>query len=247
MPVLCLALLSEAAPPAPPESPATTEFFIIDRFSGEVGRDGLPEGWKPLTFRKIERHTDYTVVEEEGGEGERFLKAESRGSASGVYKEVEIDLGEYPVLRWRWKVEGVVKQGDAARKEGDDYAARVYVTFAYDPEATPFLERAKYKLLKTLYGSAPANAINYIWANKLKKGEAVPNPYTEKAMMVAVESGEGLAGRWVSEERNVYEDYKALFHFHAEPPVVTGIAVMTDTDNTGGSAVAYYDDLVFGR
>jgi hypothetical protein len=127
----------------------------------------------------------------------------------------------------------------------DDYAARIYVTFEYDPETTPFVERLKYKVAGLIYGKLPANAINYIWANRLPKGEHIVNPFTEKAIMVAVESGAGLAGEWVEEKRNVYEDYKSFFG--TAPPRVVGIAIMTDSDNTGQRAMAYYDDIVFKR
>jgi hypothetical protein len=214
----------------------------MEVFSGPVGAEGLPEGWKALEFPKIERHTLYTV-ETDGTNS--FLKAESRNSASGLYKEVDIDLREFPILSWRWKVERIIEKGDARTKQGDDYAARIYVTFEYDPERAPLLERLKYKVAGLIYGKVPASAINYIWANRLGKGEHIPNAYTDRSIMVAVESGPEFVGRWVSEERNVYEDYRAFFG--VEPPGVSGIAVMTDTDNTKESAVAYYDDIVLNR
>jgi hypothetical protein len=193
----------------------------MEDFSGPPGQDGLPEGWRTLEFPKIERHTVYTI-ESDGTNS--FLKAESRNSASGLYKEVDVELREFPILSWRWKVERIIEKGDARTKQGDDYAARLYVTFEYDPERTPFFERVKYKVAELIYGKVPASAINYIWANRLGKG------------------GPEFVGRWVSEERNVYEDYKAFFG--EEPPRVAGIAVMTDTDDTKESAVAYYDDIV---
>ena len=82
-------------------------------------------------------------------------------------------------------------------------------------------------------------SINYIWANKLPKGRHVPNPFYSNAVMVAVESGNENVGKWIAERRNVYEDFKAIFG--EEPPL---IAIMTDTDNTGEAAVAYYDDMM---
>jgi hypothetical protein len=103
-----------------------------------------------------------------------YLRAESNNSASGIYKEVAIDLAEYPVLSWRWKIEGIIDKGDATKKAGDDYAARVYVTFEYDPETTSFVERLKYKVAGLIYGKVPANAINYIWANRLPRGTHIP-------------------------------------------------------------------------
>ena len=83
--------------------------------------------------------------------------------------------------------------------------------------------------------------INYIWANKLPKGQAVPNAYADKVIMLAVESGPSKTGQWVSEERNVYEDFKKLFG--EEPPALGAVAIMTDTDNTDSHAVAYYGDI----
>ncbi|MDE1889013.1 MAG: DUF3047 domain-containing protein [Planctomycetota bacterium] len=84
-------------------------------------------------------------------------------------------------------------------------------------------------------------SINYIWATKLPKGKYTPSPYSSRSIMVAVESGSKIIGKWVTERRNVYEDFKLLFG--KEPPPVGGVAIMTDTDNTGESAIAYYDDI----
>jgi hypothetical protein len=69
----------------------------------------------------------------------------------------------------------------------------------------------------------------------------VPNPYTDRVMMFVVESGTTKLNQWVNEERNVYEDYKKAFG--EEPPMISGVAIMTDTDNTGESATAYYGDI----
>ena len=87
-------------------------------------------------------------------------------------------------------------------------------------------------------------AINYIWANRLPAGESLPNAYTSNAVMVAVESGNDKAGTWVREERNIYEDYRALFG--KEPPDLGAVAIMTDTDNTGEEATAWYGDITLG-
>ncbi len=84
-------------------------------------------------------------------------------------------------------------------------------------------------------------AVNYIWANRIPKGTALPNAFTSNAMMVAVESGDEKTGTWVAEERNVYEDYRTLFG--EDPPAIGAVALMTDTDNTGGEATAYYGDI----
>ena len=84
-------------------------------------------------------------------------------------------------------------------------------------------------------------AINYVWAGRLPKEESFPNPYTRNAMMVVVESGADKAGTWVTEQRDILADYRRLFG--GEPRKLGAIAIMTDTDNTGGSATAWYGDI----
>jgi len=94
--------------------------LLIDDFES-----GLRPAWKEKVF---EGHTGYLVVPEGAG---HVLRAESHGAASGLILEKEIDLKEFPILSWRWKVENILAKGDARRKEGDDYAARVYVIFPH--------------------------------------------------------------------------------------------------------------------
>jgi hypothetical protein len=207
------------------------------------GSDRLPQDWKPLTFQRISSHTTYKV---EGQAGKFWVKAESEASASAIIREILFDPKAYSILRWRWKVENIIKKGDERKKEGDDYAARVYVNFRHDPEKATAWERTKYGLIRNIYGSYPPRAaLNYIWANKLPRGKTVDNAYTDRAKMVAVESGAERVGEWVSEERNIYQDYVSLFG--EEPPQVIGVAIMTDTDDTQERAVAYYADITLCR
>ncbi len=76
-------------------------------------------------------------------------------------------------------------------------------------------------------------------------GSTMPNAYTDRVIMVVMESGSDKLNTWITEKRNIYEDYKAAFGH--EPPIITGIAIMTDTDNTKESATAYYGDIIFTR
>jgi hypothetical protein len=224
--------------------PAQSEPVIeVGKFSAESVGNGLPAGWKPLTFKKIERHTVYSLLKD----GDTVVvKAVSDASASGLIREIEIDPKEYPVVQWRWKVTHILKKGDVHRKEGDDYPARLYITFKYDASKMGFFEKAKYEMVKLLYGEyPPLRAINYIWESHTPKGTFVPNPYTDRVMMIVVESGADRLNQWVNEERNVYGDYKQAFG--EEPPKISGVAIMTDTDNTGESATAYYGDILFEK
>jgi len=213
----------------------------VGKFSEAVVGEGLPAGWKPLTFKKIEKHTLYSLVTDDGT---AVVKAVSEASASGLIRQIQIHPKEYPIVRWRWKVSNILKKGNVYRKDGDDYPARLYITFEYDPGKLSFSERLKYQAAKLWYGEyPPLAAINYIWESHAPIGTMAPNPFTDRVMMIVVESGAEKLNQWVSEERNVYEDYK--WAFGEEPPRISGVAIMTDTDNTGESATAYYGDILF--
>jgi hypothetical protein len=214
----------------------------VGKFSAAIEGTALPEGWKPLTFPKVARHTSYRLVNDAGSV---VLKASSEASASGLIREIRIDPREYPIVRWRWKVENLLSKSDIARKDGDDYPARLYITFEYEPDKVGFSRRAQYRVGRLLFGDIPIAALNYVWDGKAAAGTFADNAYTDFARMVVVRSGAQALGTWVEEQRNVYEDYRKAFG--EEPPMIKGVAIMTDTDDTGESATAYYGDIVFQR
>ena len=181
----------------------------------DYGR-GLSENWKERSFKG---KTLYHVIQEDNG---RCIRATSSSSASGLYYKIDYDPKVYPILSWRWKIDHVLSKGDALKREGDDYAARIYVIFPY-------------------LGFWKTKAINYIWANRLPRGTAVPNPFTSNSIMIAVESGSSRTGKWILEKRNVLRDYRR--YFKQDPPRIGAIAIMTDTDNTGEKAVAWYGHI----
>lgn len=214
----------------------------IARFSAGVEGQSIPEGWKVLTFPKVARHTSYQLVRDAGAV---VVKARSEASASGLAREIRIDPREYPVVRWRWKIENLLAKGDITRKEGDDYPARLYITFEYQPDKVGLGKRARYRAGRLIFGDIPIAALNYVWDGSAPAGTFADNAYTDFARMVVVRSGAQALGTWVEEERNVYEDYRKAFG--EEPPMIKGVAIMTDTDNTGESATTYYGDIAFHR
>ncbi len=215
----------------------------IGIFSNSQPGDMLPTEWKPLTFDKIPKHTQYTLIRDQD---QVVIKADSRKSSSGLTRKITIDSKEYPVVQWRWKVENILQDGDVTKKEGDDYPARLYITFEYDSTKVGFFEKAQYETAKLLYGQyLPIGALNYIWASKSPIGTMTPNPYTDQVTMIVIQSGETKLNEWVTEERNVYKDYMKAFG--EDPPKISGIAIMTDTDNTKEHAVAYFGDIVFKK
>ena len=187
--------------------------------SVEVLRDGDIAGWEEKVFAG---KTRYETVRQDG---RSVVRATSRGTASGLYLRRRIDLEKTPILRWRWRVDGTLGDIDERTRAGDDYPARVYVIRSHPV----FLWRMR--------------AVNYVWASTRAPGETWPNAYTGASRHVAVRSGEEEAGRWVEERRDVRADFRALFGESVRE--VDAVAIMTDTDDTGAAAVAYYGDITF--
>lgn len=212
-------------------------------FSALTAGGALPAGWSRLSFRGLGRGTRYDVVSDHGT---TVLRARAEAGASGLVRRIRIDPHRYPILRWRWKVTTLPRGTDLHRREGDDAAARVYVTFAYDPARLGPLERLRYEAARLFYGQTPPlRALTYVWSGAGAIGTILPNPYTARVQMIVVESGARRAGEWITEQRNVERDYRHAFG--EAPPPISGVAIMTDADNTGSRAAAYYGDIGFRR
>ncbi len=198
--------------------------------------------WSELRLPRRDA-TYYSLID---SAGVLAIKAESMNTASGLVYKVDIDPAEYPILEWSWKVSGPLEKGNYQSKDGDDYPARIYITFDYNKRKLKLAERIKYETFRTFSRfPIPLRAINYIWANKAEVGTIAPNAYTDWVYMIAVESGSEHANEWRIQTQNVYEDFINAFGEH--PPRINGIAIMSDTDNTKGSAVAYYGDIIFRK
>lgn len=235
--VLPLVLLLTSLPALGEASPTIAPFSRLPALTPD-------HGWEPLEFPDIDRHTHYQLVADD--EQGQVVEAVAEDSASGLIARVSLEPGDALILRWHWKVDDILEAGDARRKAGDDYAARIYVAFEFEPDKAGWFERAKRKTVSALFGEElPGRALNYIWANRLPRDEMIANPYTDDTMMIAVSSGRQRSGQWVTVERDVVADYREAFG--DEPPELVGVAIMTDTDNTGENARAWYGDITLSR
>lgn len=195
------------------------------------------ENWRPLYFPKIPKHTTYTI---EANEGNSFLAAQSAGSASALVYKDHFNVYEHPRARWRWKISNIYNNAPPQKKSGDDYPIRVYVVFKHDPETAGLLDKVKYGVARKLYGEYPPHStLNYVWANDDVQKTIITSPYTDKARLIALQKGGEKAGTWQDEEINILKDYRAAFG--VDPPPTASLAIMSDSDNTGQSAVSYLD------
>jgi hypothetical protein len=210
-------------------------------FSELKAGDPLPTDWRLVTSRGIPRHTRYTLVSDRSV---TVLRAESEGSMSSLARRLDVDPARHPWLRWRWKVENLLEKSDMYTKAGDDFPARLYVFFDFDIGRLTFAERLKIRIARMLYGEeVPAAALCYVWASRHPAGASVWNAYASRVRMIVAQSGPEALGQWVQIERNVVQDYRAAFG--EAPGRVTGVAVASDTDNTGERALAFYGDAEF--
>ncbi len=190
---------------------------VIADFSSVVGSGKMPAGWELVEKSGT---ADFTVVRDENIAAARFRSASTSFS---LQREVDVDLRRYPVLSWMWKVTKLPAGGDFRRSKTDDQAAQLFVAFS----------RTK--------------AIVYIWDTTAPQGiveTTSPVPFM-KVVVIVVRSGATDTGRWISESRNVFEDYRTAFG--SDPSPVHGIRLQINSQHTGSSAESYFADIVFKK
>lgn len=222
-------------------SATATEPAAITPFSAAPPGAALPGGWRALSLPNL-KSPEFRLEQDDAGT--TVLRAEAQAAAGTIAFNVRADTHTTPLLTWRWKIDGVVEQADLKVKSGDDFAARVYVFFDVPVDSLSFATRTKIRLAKLLYGTeVPSAALCYVWDNKYPVGTSVWNPYTDRVRTIVLQSGNGKAGKWQSETRDLARDFEAAFALPA--PAVTGIAIGNDTDQSGASAVAWFGDFSF--
>ena len=187
--------------------------------------DFTEEELNSLEVRKVrgaDAKTFYSIGSNENG---NYLKAEAVNAASGVGKEIKINLDKTPFINITWKIEKDLKGIKENTKKGHDFAARVFVI--KKTGATPLSNRA----------------INYVFSSNSNVGETWPSPYTKKSIDSVLASTKSNLNEWVTVRANVKEDFKKFHDLEVEE--LSGIAIMADTDNSKLTAVSYYQNIFF--
>lgn len=241
--VSLLAAVALAGCAVAPEKPDRIALPAVGRFSAAQAGDGLPRGWREWKLSGLKRPTEYRLVDHEG---RTVVLARSRASASGLVYPLALDPKEYPYLRWQWKVPALIPAADNTQRHLEDSPVRIVIAFDGDKSKLPLDERLfadNFRLFTRQ--EFPYAILMYIWENRAPVGRVIDNLHTSRIKMIVADSGAEHLGKWRAEVRNVYEDYKRAFG--EEPPPIRSVGIMTDSDNTGADAEAYYGDISFGR
>ncbi len=187
--------------------------------------DFTEEELNSLEVRKVRGSDAKTLYSIGNNENGSYLKAVAENAASGVGKEIKINLDKTPFINITWKIEKDLKGIKENTKKGHDFAARVFVI--KKTGATPLSNRA----------------INYVFSSNSNVGETWPSPYTKKSIDSVLASTKSNLNEWVTVRANVKEDFKKFHDLDVEE--LSGIAIMADTDNSKLTAVSYYQNIFF--
>jgi len=211
----------------------------ITPFSTAAPGSALPAPWRLSRLPNVARATRYDLLSDGGTV---VLRAQADASMAMLVHPLRADPRAYPFIAWRWKIANLLRKSALGSKAGDDFPARVYVLFDYDLARLSLLDRAKIYLARRRYGpDVPAAALCYVWDGKAPVGTSLWSPYTDRVRVIVVESGAAHLGEWRTVQRDLAADFRAAFG--GEPPAISGVAVASDTDNTGESALALFGDI----
>ena len=226
-----------------PELPETVALPQVRSFSGHPEGDALPPGWQPWILSRFKRPTAYRLVNEQG---RTVVSARAESSASGLIHPLKLDPHSYPQLHWHWKVDQLIQKADNTQKHLEDSPVRLVVSFGGDIDSLEIRDRMFFDNVRLLTGQQmPYATLMYIWENRAPLETVIDNRHTSRIKMIVAESGRERLGQWQEVTRNIVEDYKRAFGKYPGP--ITSIGIMTDTDNTGDNAHAWYGDIEFRR
>jgi Protein of unknown function (DUF3047) len=199
------------------------DVVIDDWQSQKLGAHGIPDGWLGGQTWGLPQH-DMTIEE---NEGHRVLHMKSKIESSTVRRDIRgrVNLKETPILEWSWKAITLPKNGDCRKKATDDQAAQLYIVWPRFPEAVR------------------SQIIGYIWDSTAPAGSIVKSEKTSTVTYVVMRSGAADLGKWITERRNVVEDYQKIYGAQPDNPGFISIAI--DSDDTVSSAESVFGTIRF--
>lgn len=230
-----LLIAADVSPSKGAASAATIPLFST-KTAGAV-----PGEWAVQTLRGVKQTTRYAYVHDDALNA-TVLEGVADAAAAALVYRFDGDAQASSVLRFMWRAGNLLATSDPKTKAGDDYVARIYVTFASDPQRASIREKTENALANALYGEVPPHAaLSYVFTHKAKLGEIITSPFTTRVKKIVVDADPESVGKWKRFTRDIYDDYKRAFG--EEPTRISGIAIMVDTDNTGEKASARFADI----
>jgi len=219
--LLAVALLTMVVGPLPAADSPTVP--VEDWSKQPDGKTGIPDGWKGQNWGSPKY--DFRIATQGG---RKAINLKSANDSSTISKEVKVDVKTWPVLQWSWQVVTLPKGGDARKSATDDEAAQIYVTFPRFPAAVR------------------SRIISYIWDTAAPVGSVFKSEKTGLVTYVVVRSGPADLGKWLTESRNVLEDYKKIY---GEAPAedVGAISIAIDSNDTNSTAESYFGEIFFRK
>ena len=196
---------------------AAGDRIVIADFSGGIDARGVPAGWQ---LKEKSGKAEFSVVKD----GDlHALRLRSADTSYSIQKSVDLDVKQHPILTWKWKVTKLPAGGDFRKSKTDDQAAQLFLAFS-----------------KT-------KAIVYIWDTSAPQGlmKDAPAPPFMRIKAVVVRSGPAETGKWISEKRNVYDDYRKLYG--QDPPPIQGVRLQINSQHTETSAESYFADVALEK
>jgi Protein of unknown function (DUF3047) len=199
--------------------------FVVEDWSKvPVGTKGIPPGWEKQRWGS----PAYDFVVEQDGE-RKVIHLRSSGDSSNISKDIKgkIQLKDTPILEWTWKAVVLPAGGDSRKKEADDQAAQVYVTWPRFPEAVR------------------SRIIGYIWDTTAPAGSILKSQKTGTVTYVVMRSGPGELGQWLTERRNVRDDFKKIYGEDPDEPAIVSFGI--DSDDVKGTAESFMGAILFKK
>lgn len=204
---------------------AADTVVMVDWSKYPVGPKGIPQGWKGGNWGSP--LYDFVVVELDGGQRALHLKSDGDSSTISLDIKGKVNLKETPVLEWRWKITKLPRGGDARKSATDDEAGQIYVTWPRFPQAVR------------------SQIIGYIWDSTAPAGSIFKSDKTSTVTYMVLQSGPAKLGQWITERRNVAEDFKKIYGEEPENP--GGLSISIDSDDTKSSSEAFVGTILFRK
>ena len=207
-----------------PLSAADPAPVLVEDWSKQPeGKTGIPDGWKGQSWGSPKY--EFRIVTQSGRKG---LHLKSNNDSSTISKEIKVDIKSLPILQWSWQAVTLPKGGDARKSATDDQAGQLYVTFPRFPQ------------------QVRSRVISYIWDTTAPAGAVFKSEKTGLVTYVVVRSGPADLGKWLTESRNVLEDYQKIYG-EAPGEEVGAVSISIDSNDTRSTAESYFGELLFRK